>query len=115
MAGDQLPCLCMDRGVEKVEARTKFCGVLGKCSSPGQGLGGGGLHDQAFNFMNKREGGARGKSRHWLRSCFVSGSGLPWGSPQGIKLSLLPGSNFQLEGDSIYLTEFLPHWKLSVK
>lgn len=37
------------------------------------------------------------------------------GSPQGITLSLLPGSNFQLEGDSIYLAEFLPHWKLSVK
>lgn len=39
MAGDQQSRLCMDRRVEKVEARTQFCGVLGKCSPPGQGPG----------------------------------------------------------------------------
>ena len=81
----------------------------------GSGTREGGLQDQASHFMDKREWGAGGKSRHWLRSCFVSGSGLPRGSPQGITLSLLPGSSFQLEGDSMYLAEFLLHWKLSVK
>ena len=81
----------------------------------GSGTGEGGLQDQASHFMDKREGAAGAKSRQWLRSCFVSGSGLPRGSPQGITLSLLPGSNFQLEGDPIYLAEFPPHWKLSVK
>ena len=39
MAGEQQSRLCMDRRVEKVEARTQFCGVLCKCSPPGQGLG----------------------------------------------------------------------------
>ena len=115
MAGDQQSRLCMDRRVEKVEARAQFCSVLGKCSPPGSGTGEGGLQDQASHFMDKREGASGVKSRQWLRSCFVSGSGLPRGSPQGITLSLLPGSNFQLEGDPIYLAEFPPHWKLSVK